>query len=70
MKNKPIIVIKEALNGRNQRFSNPNNNTEMTRAQFVNQIEHGNHPDYHVRRINNLKTPVSNPDNTKRNNLD
>lgn len=70
MAKKPIKVIKESTSGRNQRFLDPNNNMEMTRAQFVKQIENGNHPDYHVRRVHQLKTPISNPDNTKKNNLD
>ena len=36
----------------------------------VKQIEKGNFEDYHVRRINGLKTPVSNPDRKEANNLD
>ncbi len=42
----------------------------MTRAEFVKQIEKGSYPKYHVRKINNIKTPVSNPDSTTNNNLD
>ena len=41
----------------------------MTRAQFVKAIKQGSFPDYHVRNINGIKTPVSNPDKTKKNNL-
>lgn len=41
----------------------------MTRVKFVKKIEQGNYPDYHVRKINNVKTPVSNPDGNDDNNL-
>ena len=41
----------------------------MTRNQFVNQIKQGNYENYHVRNINGVDTPVSNPDNTRNNNL-
>lgn len=42
----------------------------MTRAQFANQIDNGNYDNYHVRKINGLRTPVSNPDGKESNNLD
>jgi hypothetical protein len=42
----------------------------MTRPEFVRQIESGNYDNYHVRKINGVKTPVSNPDNSEKNNLD
>lgn len=42
----------------------------MTRAKFVSQIKCGNYENYHVRILNGVKTPVSNPDNTDNNNLD
>ena len=41
----------------------------MSRSQFVRQIENGNYDNYHVRNINGVKTPVSNPDNSTNNNL-
>ena len=41
----------------------------MTRAQFVQQIESGGYKNYHVREVNGVKTPVSNPDNSENNNL-
>lgn len=43
---------------------------DMTRARFVREIESGNYDNYHIRRVNGVKTPVSNPDNTTNNNLD
>ena len=41
----------------------------MSRAVFVREIEHDNYPDYHVRVINGVKTPCSNPDGNPKNNL-
>lgn len=65
-----IKVTQESDSGRNQRFHDTRTGADMTRAQFVKQIENGQYPNYHVREINEIKTPVSNPDNTKNNNLD
>jgi hypothetical protein len=42
----------------------------MTRAEFVKKIEQGLYPNYHVRKIDGVKTPASNPDNSEANNLD
>lgn len=42
----------------------------MTRAKFVNRIEHGQYEGaYHIRIINGIKTPCSNPDTSSKNNL-
>ena len=41
----------------------------MTRPQFVKEIEKGNYPDYHVRKVEGLKTPVSNPNRSEGDNL-
>lgn len=65
-----IKVTKESDSGRNERFKDTRTGTEMTRNQFVKKIEKGDYPNYHVRNINGIDTPVSNPDNTKNNNLD
>ena len=65
-----IKVTKESDSGRNLRFLDTRTGQEMTRAQFVKQIENDQYPNYHVREINKIKTPVSNPDETKNNNLD
>ncbi|AFT69462.1 hypothetical protein B5T_01179 [Alloalcanivorax dieselolei B5] len=42
----------------------------MTLKQFVKGIESGKYPGHHIRNINGVKTPVSNPDGSKNNNLD
>lgn len=70
-KKKPqITVIKESDSGRNERFRDNETGKEMTRPQLVREIERGNYNDYHIREINGVKTPVSNPDGKKGNNLD
>lgn len=65
---KNIKVTKESPTGRNQRFQKPNGK-EISRREFVKEIEQGKHPDYHVRKINKVKTPASNPDGRQGNNL-
>lgn len=70
MARKRITVTHESDTGRNERFRDNYNGANMTRKQFVDQIERGNYENYHVRVINGVKTPVSNPDKSKNNNLD
>lgn len=67
---KRITVIQENESGRNERFHDNFTGQDMTRNQFVREINNGNYENYHVRIINNVPTPVSNPDNSERNNLD
>lgn len=64
-----VRVTEESDSGRNQRFFDPVRHRSMSRAKFVQAIGQGKYPDYHVRRINGVKTPVSNPDKTKSDNL-
>jgi len=63
-----VKVTKESETGRNTWFKD--GNTEMTRAEFVKKIEAGKYDEYYVRKINGVKTPVSNPDKNSENNLD
>lgn len=70
MGRKRVSTTSESGSGRNLRFHDNFNGNDMTRRQFVHQIEHGNYANYHVRNVNGIKTPVSNPDGTKNNNLD
>jgi hypothetical protein len=65
-----IKVIDESESGRNLSFYDPKRNTTMTRQEFVQEIRKGNYEDYHVRIINRVATPVSNPDGKEGNNLD
>ena len=64
-----VKVTSESSTGRNMRFRVPGGRGEMSRAQFVRGIERGDFPGYHVRVINGVKTPVSNPDGKRGNNL-
>lgn len=67
---KRISVTHETDTGRNIKFKDNYNGNAMTRNQFVNQIKAGNYENYHVRNINGMDTPVSNPDKSTNNNLD
>lgn len=64
-----ISVLSKNETGRNERFRDNASGIEMTRNQFVKEIERGNYNNYHIRIINDIKTPVSNPDQSKNNNL-
>lgn len=70
MPRKRVSVTKESPSGRNTNFRDNHKNTNMSRSQFVKKIENGNYPNYHVRNIGGVKTPVSNPDGKSGNNLD
>jgi len=66
---KRISVTSETSTGRNNTFRDNVTGATMTRAQFVRQIENNVYDNYHVRVINGIKTPVSNPDKSSNNNL-
>lgn len=67
---KRVEVTQTSESGRNQRFHDNRTGANMTRAQFVQQIELGNYHNYHVRNVNGTKTPASNPDGREESNLD
>ncbi len=64
-----IRVVEVSETGRNARFRDTRTGWEMSRAEFVRRIRAGEYKDYHIRRINKVDTPVSNPDKKRRNNL-
>ena len=66
---KRVSVTRESTTGRNERFHDNFTGQDMTRNQFVRAIQQGNYQNYHVRNINGVATPVSNPDKTRNNNL-
>ena len=70
MSRKRVTVTRESDSGRNQRFHDNYRGTGMSRAEFVRAIQSGQYPNYHVRNINGIDTPVSNPDGSESNNLD
>ncbi len=67
---KSVVVTNENESGRNLNFHDNKTGKDMSRTVFVREIEQGNFDDYHVRLINGIKTPVSNPDGSEGNNLD
>jgi hypothetical protein len=69
MGRKRISATSETATGRNTNFHDNYTGTNMTRNQFVSQIKQGNYDNYHVRNINGVPTPVSNPDKSSNNNL-
>ncbi|HMR08731.1 MAG TPA: hypothetical protein PKA88_23285 [Polyangiaceae bacterium] len=60
-------MTQESPSGRNQRFQVGSRG--VSRSALVKEIGAGQHPGYHVRKINGVDTPVSNPDGSTRNNL-
>lgn len=69
MANKRISVTNQSDTGRNTRFHDNYTGQNMTRNQFVNAIKSGQYDNYHIRTINGVATPVSNPDSRANNNL-
>lgn len=65
-----VKVIKESPSGLNELFKDQLTGQTMTRREFVDKIEQGKYPDYHVRKINGRYVPCSNPDHSESNNLD
>lgn len=69
LKKPRVSVTKENHKGRNINFIDNKTRKEMTRAQFSDEIDAGNYPDYQVKIINGLRTPVSKPNGTQDDNL-
>lgn len=69
MARKRITVTNEDNNGRNQNFRDNYTGKTMSRSKFVSEINKGNYNNYHVRKVNGIDTPVSNPDSNRNNNL-
>lgn len=66
---KRVSVNTESSSGRNMTFHDNQTGRNMNANQFVTSIKLGNYPGYHVRNINGIDTPCSNPDRSKNNNL-
>jgi hypothetical protein len=66
---KTVRVTQESDSGRNQRFHEDRTGPNMSHSEFVQRTRQGEYPDYHVRIINGIPTPASNPDGAERNNL-
>lgn len=68
-KSKPIVVLKEDENGRNELFFDLVKNSVFSREEFIAAIQSGLYPTYTVKIINGLPTPASKPDSRETNNL-
>jgi hypothetical protein len=68
-KSKPVIVLNEDENGRNQIFYDTVKKEVLSAQEFVALIESGKYPGYAVKEIKGVPTPVSNPDGRGTNNL-
>lgn len=66
---KRVSVTSESESGRNERFHDNRTGRDMSRPEFVREIQNGNYDHYHVRNVNGVKTPASNPDKSQNNNL-
>ncbi|MCL2722623.1 MAG: hypothetical protein FWD47_14935 [Treponema sp.] len=67
---KTVRVTKETDTGRNTSFQDIKTGNNMNLSQFIQKIENGKYQDdYHIRVINGVKTPCSNPDKSENNNL-
>lgn len=66
---KSVRVTSESESGRNLKFHDLKTGKNMNRPEFVKQIEAGKFPDYYVRKMHGLKTPISMPDKSESNNL-
>ncbi len=62
-----IEVDSQSKTGRNTKFNV--DGKILTRAQTANLIKQTPNSGFHVRKINGLNTPVSNPDKSTKNNL-
>lgn len=67
---KKVKVIKKNATGRNKRFQDQSTRKKMSLSEFVKAIKRGQYPNYHIRKIRDIDTPVSNPDKKTNNNLD
>lgn len=66
---KRVTTTVETGTGRNINFHDNFTWADMNRRSFISQIKQWNYNNYHIRVINDIETPVSNPDSTKDNNL-
>jgi hypothetical protein len=64
-----VVVVSQDEHMRNIDFVDTITGRAMTRAEFVDAIRAGQYPDYYVRSINGLSTPVSKPNATTDDNL-
>ncbi len=66
---KPVIVLRESEQGRNELFYDMLKEEVLTLEEFVGAIRAGRYPGYSVKMLAGIPTPVSKPDRRKTNNL-
>jgi len=64
-----VIKIQEDESGRNLEFMDVTTGMKMDRQDFIKLIRDGKYPRYHVRVIEGIETPVSNPNKDHEDNL-
>lgn len=64
-----VKVSEELPTGRNVEFADNDGKRYMSLGEFVTRIQRGEFPDYHIRVIRGIETPVSNPNKDKSDNL-
>jgi hypothetical protein len=64
-----LRVTAQTASGRNTRFADRRTSRSLSRQELVRRIRRGAYPNYHIRMINGVATPVSNPDRSVQNNL-
>jgi hypothetical protein len=67
--NAHVVVVREDDHMRNVDFVDTLTGRAITRAEFVDAIHAGQYPDYYVRNIHGVPTPVSRPNTTTSDNL-
>jgi hypothetical protein len=70
MNNRPLRVLRESETGRDILYGDLNTYEEYTLPELVQRIEAGLYPNYHLRVINDIQTPVSNPNKIVADNID
>lgn len=64
-----VRVSDQLPTGRNVEFADDDGKRYMSLGEFVTRIQRGEFPDYHIRVIKGIETPVSNPNGDKSDNL-
>jgi hypothetical protein len=66
---KPVVVLAEDKNGRNELFLDVIKRRIFDRGEFISSIQSGEYTGYTLKEVKGVLTPVSNPDSRQTNNL-
>ncbi|MBU0996629.1 MAG: DUF3892 domain-containing protein [Firmicutes bacterium] len=68
---KNVKAIQQTPSGKNTKFMNTTNGTVMNRTEFIRRIKSGPYEnDYHIRNTKHGPVIASNPDKSKKDNLE